>query len=37
MLDDSPEPGADGALWPWAVFAAALLVAIALFFVYTPR
>lgn len=26
-----------GALWPWAVFAAALLAGIVLFFVHTPR
>lgn len=26
-----------GALWPWALFAAALAVGLASFFVYTPR
>jgi hypothetical protein len=37
MQDDTPRSGAESAPWPWVVFAAALLAAIALFFVYTPR
>ena len=37
MEDETPGAGARTALWPWALFAAALVAAIALFFVYAPR
>ncbi|HEX8432962.1 MAG TPA: hypothetical protein VF625_16870 [Longimicrobium sp.] len=35
--DDLLDEGVGGAAWPWILFTLALLVAIAMFFIYTPR
>ncbi|HYW09284.1 MAG TPA: hypothetical protein VE913_20155 [Longimicrobium sp.] len=35
--DDLLDEGVGGAAWPWILFTLALVVAIGMFFIYTPR